>query len=457
MNRKFVLAFVIFILGIFIPACTPEQNVLPGNQKPTSQSEIRPLNKPTATESSSMPQIPTPTTEDLNLDTVSILLIGIEEQPYTAITKSIKSSTEDAIRYAKEYLELGGIKVELHYTATKSKSESIIETFLEQYQEINPLIVLMAAPVDKELAIEINRLRVPTLYFGLGGSRLEVNTQEEDYLFWLTPLPDEQFAFFLEQTWKNWEELRPPGIFNEFRIGYLTWDGLPSKFSITPKLDAFNKEKQFDFIFEGEVANTSQASATNFLLDCVTYGITIVYTDTFGYSPMVLLNDVYSLGLNNFFVIGGSLWSYDQRDINFLLAPDDVAKYYIPLPVKWWSDENDPSIILANQIIDRAGRSDQEKNLAYLLALGALDISVHVIQGVDQTKGGKGLSTEQIYSQLINLKHSVLGGLFEVDYSGGNRSTKNLRLWSVTPDHQWVPIGNEMNVPDIGDDDNIGN
>jgi hypothetical protein len=173
---------------------------------------------------------------------------------------------------------------------------------------------------------------------------------------------------------------------------------------------------------------------------------------------MVLLNDVYSLGLNNFFVIGGSLWSYDQNDIDFLLAPDDVVKFYIPLPVKWWSDENDPSIILANQIIDSAGRSDQEKNLAYLLALGAMDISLHVIQGVDQTKGGKGVSTEQIYSQLVYLNgYSVLDGLFEVDYSGGNRSTKNLRLWSVTPDHQWVPIGIEMNVPDIGDDDNIGN
>jgi hypothetical protein len=458
MNRKIVIPFVIFIWVILIPACTPEQNVISGNQKPTYQSEIRPLNKPTATGSSSMPQIPTPTAEDLNLDTVPILLIGIEEQPFTSITKSIKSSTEDAIRYANEYVELGGMKVELHYTATKSISESIIETFLEQYEEINPLIVLMAAPVDEELAREINRLRVPTLYFGLGGSRLEFNTQEEDYLFWLTPLPDEQFAFFLEQTWKNWEELRPPGIFNEFRIGYLTWDGLPSKFSITPKLDAFNKEKQFDFIFEGEVAKTSPASATNFLLDCVTYGITIVYTDTFGFSPMVLLNDVYSLGLNNFFVIGGSLWSYDQRDINFLLAPDDVVKFNIPLPVKWWSDENDPSIILANQIIDRAGRSDQEKNLAYLLALGAMDISLHVIQGVDQTKGGKGVSREQIYSQLVNLNgYSVLDGLFEVDYSGGNRSTKNLRLWSVTPDHQWVPIGIEMNVPDIGDDDNTGN
>jgi len=459
MQRKFGLLFLMPIWLILISACAAGHDVLQGNQKPTEQIGNRPSNSATETETSIKSQpLPTRTVKDSRLVMASILLIGIEDQPFTHFTNSIKTSTEDAIRFANEYMDLGGIEVELHYTTTKNSPELILETYLQQIKKINPLIVLMAAPVDEELSLEINRLQIPTLYFGLGGSRLELNAHEKDYLFWLTPLPDEQFAFFLEQTWKNWDDLRPPGIFNEFRIGYLTWDEVPSKFSITPRLDKFNKQKQFDFIFEGEVANSSQASATNFLLDCVTYGITVVYTDTFGYSPLVLLNDVYSLGLNNFFVIGGSLWSYDEKNIDFLLAPDNVTKFIIPLPVTWWSEENDASIVLANQIFSQESRSDQEKNLAYLLALGAVDISVHIIQSADQGNGGKRLSPEQIYSQLVNLKeYSVLDGLFEVDYSRGNRSPKKLRLWSVTPDHQWKPIGIEEYVPEMGDDINSSN
>ena len=443
--------FCILLVGLLATACATGEN--PSElSRSTNQATGSPSITPARQEKASETVSPTKEAEDaiLNLNTYKIILIGVEDPPYASITESIRSSAEAAIESVNVNAASNGFKIDLIYAAVTNNAEDIRETFLARAKKYQPLLVLMAAPVDGELHEAINGLRIPVLYLGLGASRLDAQDVGEDYLFWLTPLPDEQFAFFLDQTWRYWEDIRPPGNLNEFKIGYLTWAEQPNKLALTQGLDAFKKLNQFDFIYEGTVSNTPNASVTNFLLQCITFGITVIYTDTFNYGPMVLLNDLYSLGLNDFFVIGGSAWSYDLRSLKSLLAPNMAETFYVPLPVQWWSAEDDPAIRLANQILEGAGLSEQDKNLAILMALGAVDIAAHVIVEGEKKTGDAMLTTRDVYFQLERLDgYEVLDGLFEIDYTKGNRSPKNLRLWAVDIDQLWQPIGEVGTVPDL--------
>lgn len=441
------------IVGLLMAGCSSGQEAR-STPTATSSNESDFSGKETIEEVLTKTQAATQETDIFDVKTYSVLLIGVDEQPFTAITSSIQSSVEDAINSINGNKEALGFEINYFYIATDKDPESIGQKFSEGIRKHRPLLVLMAAPIDDELQKEISRLRVPVLYFGLGASSILAEQPGDDYIFWLTPPPDVQFAFFLDQTWKNWEEMRPPGNMNEFKIGYLTWEEPPNKLALTPRLSDFYEQNRFGFIFEGSQANSANASVTNYLLQCITFGITVIYTDTFGYGPMVLLNDLYSLGLNDFFVVGGSVWSYEAGNTQYLLNPESAETIYLSLPVRWWTEESHPAIIRANQIFIDAERSAKEKNFAYLLGLGAVDIAFHVIHEVHNKE--MDLSPSRVFTELNELdEYLVLDGLFEINYSQGNQSPKNLRLWSINPGQGWVPVSEFELVPNlVADEEN---
>jgi hypothetical protein len=387
---------------------------------------------------------------DLSGISYPILLIGTNEEPFSAMTNSILIAVKDAISYSNSQGGVFGAAIELHYVVAGNSEDLLEETFLESIKKVDPLVVFMAAPVSEELYDEIQRARIPVLYFGIGAHNLQKRDHGKDYLFWLTPLPDEQYAFFLEQTWKNWQAIRPPGIMNEFRIGYLTWEEPPNQLAITPGLDDYYQQNNFYFLLESSMRKSANASITNFLLQAITSGINVIYTDTINFGPMVMLNDIHSLGLKDFFVVGGSCWSYDTESVQYLAAPEMAETYYLPLPTTWWTEEDQPAIILANQIRNKVGGSASKKNLAYLMTLGAVDITSYIIrQEITNANEGELLASD-LYDQLSNLtNYFVLEGLYEIDYTNGNRSPKILRLWAIEPDHSWNPVDAPGSVPHL--------
>ena len=396
-------------------------------------------------------QTPNLTTDlDLSGNSFSILFIGMKEEPYASINKSLSLAVEDAVSFINASGGILGAEIELYYVSFEGNEESLEEFFRESTRRFDPLVVLMAAPINDELSSVIQGARIPVLYFGLGGKALERPEISRDYIFWLTPLPDDQFAFFLDQAWRQWEGIRPPGNMNEFRIGYITWEEPPNDFAITPRIEAFYQRQNFDFVIEGRMKNSSNSSLTNFLLQSITSGMTVLYTDTFSYGPMVLLNDVYSLGLNDFFVLGGSVWSYDPSSAHYLISPEATHEFYLPLPTLWWSEKDQPAIIKANTIMDQSNRSGEEKNFAYLLGLASVDISAHVLRKAVTATNDGDITPSTIYAQLSILEtYPVLEGLYEIDYSNHNRSPKMMRLWMVSPGNRFIPVGDIESVPEL--------
>ena len=381
---------------------------------------------------------------------ISILLMGIEEEPYASITESIVFAVEDAVGSLNELDGISGVELELHYINVSASAVPYKTQYQYAIRNTEPVVVLMAVPIDEDFYQEIQSARIPVLYFGLGAPHLDPPNEGLDYLFWLTPYPEEQFAFFLEQSWKYWEQIRPPGTMNEFKIGYLTWEDPPFPIAITPGISQFYQNNQFEFMLESNMAMSPNSSAVNFLLQCITFGITVVYTDTFAFGPAVLQNDIHSLGLRDFFVVAGSIWAYDQVGLQYMLSPATAEKMVLPLPVTWWSEADSPAIQRVKQIADQAGRTAMNENLAYLLGLGAVDVAAHVIDEVINSAQGRQVSASNLYLELAGLdSYAVMDGLYELSYTDGLRSPKVLRLWSISPDQSWVPISAPAHVPEL--------
>lgn len=445
--------FCVILLVLMLTGCVPELELTAASPVEPTKTLLASATPDPAGEIDLVTAIPTLTNEIYG-PSVSILLIGVEEEPYGSINESILFAVQDAIAYHNSNPGEFPRIVELDYIDVSNSPEPVTRQFAEAIQSFDPEIVLMVAPVEEELYREIQRARIPVLYFGLGAPHLETPNPGRDYLFWLTPLPDEQFGFFLQQTWKHWEQIRPPGIMNEFRIGYLTWEDAPFPVAITPGISQFYQDNRFEFMLESNMPTTPNTSNVNFLLQCITFGITVIYTDTFSFGPAVLQNDIHSLGMEDFFVVGGSVWASDRASLSFLLAPDTRETLYLPLPVTWWSEADSPAIILAKQIATQAGRPESNNDLAYLLGLGAVDVAVHVIGQAGSSDPSLIVSASDIYQQLAELEgYAVMDGLFNLDYSNGVRSAKMLRLWAVSGDQQWTPIGVPEKVPDLSGSD----
>lgn len=443
----------LFLWVLVLSGCTPEVQKPSATQIDPTDTK-RPQSTPLPTLEDHQ-ETPAPTLDStLSGSSFSILLMGIEEEPYTSIVESVLFAVEDAVDDVNTQGGISGASLELHYINGSESEESLTRQFVNAVRDTEPLIVLMAVPVDEDFYREIQRIRIPVLYFGFGAADLDLPNPGRDYLFWLTPVPDEQFAFFLQQSWKHWEQIRPPGTMNEFKIGYLTWEDPPFPIAITPGISQFYQNNQFEFMLESNIPMSANTSTVNFLLQCITYGITVVYTDTFAFGPAVLQNDIHSLGLKDFFVVGGSIWAYDQVHAQYLLSPGAAENLVLPLPVTWWSETDAPSIGRAKQIAGQAGRTDMNENLAYLLGLGAVDVAVHVIRESSASRQGSQVSASDVYLQLDGLdNYPVLDGLYQLDYADGGRSPIMLRLWSVSPDQIWTPIGDSAEVPNLSNGD----
>ena len=451
--KKHWVSWALILWIIFLTGCISEgDGPLVTQGQPTHTKRPRLTSIPTL---ENRQETPEPTTNsDQSRSPISILLMGIEEEPYTSITESIVFAVEDAVSSHNALDRISSAELELHYINVSASAVPYKTQYKNAIRNTEPVVVLLAAPIDEDFYQEIQSARIPVLYFGFGAAHLDPPNEGKDYLFWLTPYPDEQFAFFLEQSWNHWEQIRPPGTMNEFKIGYLTWEDPPFPIAITPGISQFYQNNQFEFMLETNLAMSPNSSAVNFLLQCITFGITVVYTDTFAFGPTVLQNDIHSLGLRDFFVVAGSIWAYDKADLQYMLSPDTAERMVLPLPVTWWSETDSPAIYRAKQIAEQGGRIAVNENLAYLLGLGAVDVTAHVIHEVLASAQDRQVSASDFYLELAGLEsYSVMDGLFELTYADGARSPTVLRLWSVSPDQSWVPISAPAAVPDLSDRD----
>jgi hypothetical protein len=308
-------------------------------------------------------------------------------------------------------------------------------------------MVLMATPVDDLLYYEINHQHVPFLYFGLGGAKYEPSSDRPEMLFWLVPPPNKQLDFFAHSLWGNWDSIRPAGTFNELIIGYLQGERLQEDVFVESTLSRLNIEG-FEVPLRQVVPTTPNASVTNFLIDSVEKGVTVLYSDASSAGTSVLLNDIGSLALEDSFVVAGNLWSIDPGLEDTLLPDRDFYGYVMPLSVAWWTEVDNPAIQSAIRIHREAARPEKEKDLGYLLGLGSVDLVRETVQNAVLENHSENLTAVDIYEQLSGLEeYDVMGGLFIVDYKNEKRAPQRMRLWQFEGERGWMLVSDWGEAP----------
>ena len=366
---------------------------------------------------------------------------------YAQSVESIHAGVYDGVMDLNARGGVNGARIKLVVVALPESTENILETVTNKLEETDPLLALMAAPVDELLYYEINHQMVPFLYFGVGGERYDPPTNQPEMLFWLVPTPDEQLSYFVRSLWVNWETIRPAGAYNELKVGYLDEaDEKPDKF-IDAEIIRLNGDS-FSVPVKSAVRSSANASVTNFLIDSVQNGVTVLYSDASSTGTAVLLNDISSLALENTFLVGGSIWSMDAGVSLGLLTGQIDKGYTVPFSIAWWAEEDNPAIQLAARNHSAAGRSDLTRDAGYLIGQGSVDLVREVFQtSVDQISSGN-ISAEDAYQQLIRLEDfDVMGGLFTVDFTNGKRAPSWMRLWQFDGENDWMPISEWGEAP----------
>lgn len=378
------------------------------------------------------------------------LVVTHDAVEYQSLNLSIVEGIADGIEWLNSEGRAFGAEIELTHVNIDPESGDLIDQVLTAIDETDPVLLLMAAPINEALYYELSQEDLPILYFGFGSALNDLTAQVGENIFWLVPPHDQQFAFFVSEVWKEWNRLRPSGNFNEVRSGYLASDPTFPIFQSNPGLDEFLRQNSFDVVLRESIPASSNASVTNFLVNSISAGVTVLYADTFSPATAVLVNDLNALAVSEFFVVGGGTWSIDPGIEDFLLESGPVDGYLMVLPTAWWSDQENPAIQLARSIRAENRRGAPELDAGYLIALGAADLGAEALGAAIERAGGPRISGEDVLEQMAVIEnYDVLGGLYTLDYSAGKRTPTFLRLWQIQSNGDFAPVGSGGEVPDL--------
>jgi hypothetical protein len=444
-SRKILHSLLAAGMLFILAACTAQASETTGSSTTPHPSATpippkQPTNSPVPTET------PIPT---LSGESVTIYVIASNDEPFTEVTTAVRVALNDYAAYHNAHGGISGAEIKLQFADVDASGGGAAGAFELFADHEDALAVLMLAPVNQALYQAINARQIPVIYFGVGALPLEF-TQGEDYLFWLVPPPEQQLAVWMDYALKNWSDLGPEGQIDVMRLNYINWNGTQANFKSLPGISEYFQAHNLILARQGRLNPSANASASNAILDGVYTQSTMIYLDLCSYGPAIVLNDLHYLDLEGFFATAGGSWSLGIDLTQYMPDPESVPGMYTPLPIAWWTEEENLGIQQAAAIFEFSGREENEKQLSYLYGLAAIDMAASAIQ--QTITGGRNvrnvhLGPEDVYQALSEMEEfEVLGGLMIVDFSNVNRSPSEMRIWrydagqGLTLISDWLPM-----------------
>jgi ABC-type branched-subunit amino acid transport system substrate-binding protein len=455
-NKILTVFLLLLIISFIVTACgeTPSKNntsSLNGEDAsngstPNGESDIDPNGETglqeTNGESSDLP--------DLTGETITLFFIGDTSEPFTSITEPIRDGADDYLAYLNDTGGLFGATVELRFANSGGSEEGMVTAY-ERFNDSDDdiLMLFLFGPNEETLYGRVNEDRTPTLAFGLSPSAQDAD--EDDYVFHLTPTYPGQFTFFLDFVLNKWEDVKPEGAIDEIKVAYLSWANEYGQSALTDETRAYAESLRIEIVWEETFEKETSASTTAAILNAEMAGATVIYTNTHAYGPAALLNDLNNLAIRNFFVVGGNNWALDAATFTYLADPAFAYEFYAPFWYAWWSDSENPAIQLAEDILEINKRSEEEKTAGRLLVQGGLDLARYAIEQAILEVGFENLTGEDVYNMLSQISgYEVMGGLFYVDYSNGNRFPTTLQIRQAQGDSTDLEImGDFTEIPEL--------
>ena len=443
-----IFIFFVFFLGVSLTSCqTDNPNIVIETE--TIQPESTDLPYEEGNQES-----PTPTSDpnlpDLSGEIITIYMIGDTSEPFTSITESFRDGATDYVSFLNSNGGIFGANVELEFADTGGSQQGAITAYERFASEDNNIVLgIVYSGYGQDFAEQVNLDQIPILVLGIDPNIPEPDP--ESYIFRLTPSYPEQFAFFLDFVITHWGEIKPGGALDNIKVAYLSWENEYGLSALTDETRAYAESLGIEIVLEESFPMEARTSPTAAIFNAQTAGATIIYTNTHSFGPAGLLNDLNNLAINGFFIVGGNSWGLDAETFIYLANPNFADGFYAPSWYASWSDEENPSIQLAEEIFQANGRTEEEKNTGLLLGMGFLDLAVEAIEQTILEEGYENLTGKNIYNFLSQLSgYPVMSGLFPVDFTDGQRSPSKLQIRQVQGDPGNIITVEEFKpIPDL--------
>lgn len=419
--KQFLAALVFLLLCACAPAeatqAPPTVVLVPGQDTPTP-GEASPTASPTAVASATPSNAP-----DLSGEQIVLIHLCDRTGPLGGANASRIQAVEDAVTAINAAGGIFGAELDLQFADTAGTPEDTERALARMIRENGERPLVLVCDPASELGVRetMNEDEIPGLSAG-------VFADEDGFLFGLDANPDQHFAFFMDDLLTHWAERKPQGAGSEIRIATLAWPEELSGALAGEELVADAEAEGIQFVLQAQLAAEVEANVFNFVYHAREENANVIYTNVRGFGLAALLNALHDLGLRDRFVVAAPALALDAEAYAYLADPSYAEGVYLTSVWAWWQEAPNPGIQAAGAL----GAADEVKDWGYLQMVGAVDLARRALEDAILANGFENLSPETVFAALQSLEdYQVLGGLFSVDYSGGNRSLIELRLWQV--------------------------
>lgn len=403
---KFAQSFLALVVFCFLASCiptaseTPLASTQPVTATTTPQLASSPTLEPTFTSS------PTPSNApDLTGETIVLIHLCDRTGPFSAAHASRIQAVSDAVVAINENGGIFGATLDLQLTDTLGTDDGAIRALarMVRQQGESPLYLICDPVAEGAISNLLRQDELPALAPG-------IFSEDEGYIFALDATPQEHFIFFVKQLSASWGDWQPEGALDEIRVAVVAW---PPELVGSLDSDQFDPEVA-NIVMDIELAASADTNVFDLIYQARDVNANVIYTNARGFGLANLLNALQVLGLRERFVVAAPASSFDAQTIEYLADPTYATGLFLTSTWPWGADSAQPG------------------DWGYLQFSAGVAVARRALELAILDEGFENLSPETVLAALEDMDgYPVLNGLFLVDYSGGDRSLKELHVWRV--------------------------
>lgn len=418
-NRRLVAGVLIIAL---LAACAPEA------ASPATVAALAP-GEDTATPAPAEATIsPTPSPAPVNApvlrgETIVLVHLCDASGPNAAAYASRILAAEQVLDALNEEGGIFGADLDLRLADTEGTAEGAqraLARMVRQYGE-GPLLLICDPVAEAAIGEQLNEDEIPALSPG-------VFAEEDGFLFGLDVPALVHFEFFLNELASEWAALRPEDAGSEIRLAVFAWPGDISGQLISDAARDKAEELGVQIVQESELPPDLDANVFDLIYQARDANANVIYTNARGHGLAALLNALNDLGLRDRFLVATPALALDAQTYEYLADPS-YAQGLVLTSAWGWYDE------LGSLGDDLAAQAGDFADWGYLQTAAAIDVTRHALETAILAGGFDALSPETVSDALTSLEgYPALTRVFTVDFSNGNRSLQDLRLWRIGED-----------------------
>lgn len=343
--------------------------------------------------------------------------------PNAAAYASRILAAEQAVDAINKEGGIFGAELDLRLADTEGTTDGAqraLARMVRQYGE-GPLLLICDPVTEAAVSEQLNEDEIPALGPGLFA-------REDGYIFGLDAIPATHYEFFLEQLASDWTSLQPEDAGREIRIAIIAWPPDVAGHLVSEVVRAIAEEHGFLIVQEAELTADLDANMFDLIYQARDANANVIYTNARGHGLAALLNALQVLGLRDRFLVAAPAMALDAQTFEYLADPSYAQGLVLTSAWGWYSE-------LGSLGGDLAAQAGDFGDWGYLQTTAAIDVARHALEAAILADGFEELSSETVFEALESIEdYPALTGVFSVDFSGGNRSLQELRLWQVGED-----------------------